>query len=145
MFVEHTFLKNSRYIALLQQIERFAITGGTAFILDYGLLIFFTEYFGLNYLWSATLSFTVGVTYVYILSVKWVYRTKQESRRARTLKFVIFIVLAVCGLGINNLVIFTGVEFFGIHYAISKIGATAIVMVFNFITRKLLLEGIKHS
>jgi putative flippase GtrA len=33
-----------------------------------------------------------------------------------------------------------GVELFHIHYMIVKVGATAVVMVFNFVTRKKFIE-----
>lgn len=142
MFVERTFLSSSPNLQLLLQIERFTFTGGLGFIIDYGLLIGLTEIAGLNYLWSATISFCVSVIVVYILSVKWVYEAKNLdlSKRQRLAQFVIFIVLSAIGLLINNLIIYCGVEFMGIHYALIKIVATGVVMVFNFITRKLLIE-----
>jgi putative flippase GtrA len=33
-----------------------------------------------------------------------------------------------------------GVEYLHVYYMIVKIGATAIVMIFNFVTRKMFLE-----
>ena len=44
------------------------------------------------------------------------------------------------GLGVNEAAMWIAVEGLGIHYMISKIGATAVVMVFNFVTRKIFLE-----
>ena len=49
--------------------------------------------------------------------------------------------LSVIGLAINNLCMWAGVELLGIHYLITKIGATAIVMVWNFVTRKIFLDA----
>lgn len=125
------------------QIERFTFTGGLGFVIDYGLLIGLTEIAGLNYLWSATISFCVAVIVVYILSVKWVYEAKSLTlnKRQKMTQFVIFIVLSAIGLLINNFIIYCGVEFLGLHYAYTKIFATGVVMVFNFITRKILIEG----
>jgi putative flippase GtrA len=52
----------------------------------------------------------------------------------QTYRFVIFIILSVIGLGINQLVMWIAVDIFKMFYMIAKIGATAIVMVYNFIT-----------
>ena len=55
-------------------------------------------------------------------------------------EFVIFVVLSVIGLGINQVLMWVCVEKLHIYYMISKIGVTGVVMVYNFITRKLILE-----
>ena len=45
------------------------------------------------------------------------------------------------GLGINNGCMWIGVELFGISYLVVKIVATAVVMVWNFVTRKKFLDA----
>ena len=60
---------------------------------------------------------------------------------SRRREFAIFVVLSVIGLGLNNGCMWAGVEFLGIHYLIVKIGATFIVMVWNFVTRKIFLDA----
>lgn len=124
---------------LMQQIIRFAFVGGGAFVIDYGVMIFLTEVGGLNYLISSAISFTISVIFNYIMSVKWVFNVSGE--RSQTQDFAVFIVLSVIGLGINSLIMWIAVDKFHIFYMISKIGATAIVMVYNFITRKIFLEN----
>lgn len=123
----------------MQQIIRFAFVGGGAFVIDYGVMIFLTEVGGLNYLISSAISFTVSVIFNYIMSVKWVFNVSGE--RSQTQDFAVFIVLSVIGLGINSLIMWIAVDKFHIFYMIAKIGATAIVMVYNFITRKIFLEN----
>ena len=51
-----------------------------------------------------------------------------------------FYTVKCIGLGINQLIMWVSVEHMNIDYLLSKIGATAIVMVYNFITRKIFLE-----
>lgn len=53
---------------------------------------------------------------------------------------MIFVILSLIGLGINEACMWFTVEMLGIHYMISKIGATAVVMVYNFISRKMFIE-----
>ena len=65
--------------------------------------------------------------------------TKDGLSRRR--EFAIFVTLSVIGLLINNFCMWAGVELLGIHYLVTKIGATFIVMVWNFVTRKIFLDA----
>ena len=58
---------------------------------------------------------------------------------------MIFIVLSVVGLGLNDLLMWVGQSLMGIDYRITKIVVTAIVMVYNFVTRKIFLDGSRDS
>ncbi|MBP3853353.1 MAG: GtrA family protein [Erysipelotrichaceae bacterium] len=123
---------------LRQQILRFGVVGGTAFLIDYAFLYIFTEFFGMHYLVSAVLSFSLSSIFNYIASVLWVFHVDESKSKSKT--FIIFIFFSIIGLCINELIMYIGVDVLSMHYMFVKIGATAIVMVFNFITRKLFLE-----
>lgn len=123
---------------LLLQIFKFVIVGGLAFVIDYATLIICKEIFHLNTLLSAAIAFTVSVIVNYILSVKWVFDVNKNNSEKRN--FIIFIIFSVIGLGLTELIMWLGTDVMGISYLIIKIIATIIVMVFNFITRKLFLE-----
>ena len=124
---------------LIAQIMKFGVVGVIAFVIDYGLLIFLTEVFGIDSLVSATISFTVSVIFNYLASMRYVFAHKQGLSRRR--EFAIFVVLSVIGLAINNVCLWLGVDMFGVDYRISKIVVTAIVMVWNFVTRKIFLDA----
>lgn len=124
---------------LIAQIMRFGVVGAIAFVIDYGLLALLTEVFGVNYLISATVSFTVSVVFNYAASMRYVFRRKEGMSRRR--EFAVFVVLSVIGLGLNNACMWAGVELLGIHYLVVKIAATFIVMVWNFVTRKKFLDA----
>ena len=123
---------------LFSQIIKFGFVCGTAFVIDAGLLFLLTEFCGIHYLISGMISFTASVIYNYILSVKWVFDAKKDANK--TQEFIVFIVLSVIGLGINQLFMWLFVDMMHIYYMLSKIIATVIVMVYNFITRKIFLE-----
>ena len=86
---------------LIAQFMKFGVVGVIAFVIDYGLLALLTEVFGVNYLVSATISFTVSVIFNYLASMRYVFTHKEDISRRR--EFVIFVVLSVIGLIINNL------------------------------------------
>ena len=83
--------------------------------------------------------FTGAVEINYVSPMCYEFTDKEGMRRRR--EFIIFVVLAVIGLIINNACMWAGVELLHIHYLITKIGATAIVMVWNFVTRKKFLDA----
>lgn len=123
---------------LLIQILKFAIVGGIATIIDFVFLYIFREFCHFPVLVSNTLSFCISVIYNYVASVKWVFDVNKEKDAKK--QFVIFIVFSVIGLLLNNAIMWITVDFLSIYYMLAKIIATAIVMVFNFITRKIFLE-----
>ena len=129
---------NAKQEKLLIQIFKFGIVGGIAFVIDYVSLIVCKEVFHLNTLLAAAIAFTISVIYNYIASVKWVFDVNKEKNEKAN--FVIFIVLSIVGLIITEIIMWFGTDVMKISYLIIKIVATAIVMVFNFITRKLFLE-----
>lgn len=128
-------IKNNK---LVKQIIKFGLVGGIAFVIDYFILIVCREVFNINVFISAATSFTISVIFNYIASVKWVFDVNQETNKNKN--FILFIIFSIIGLLLTELIMYLGVDIININYLIVKIVATAIVMIFNFITRKLFLE-----
>lgn len=124
---------------LIAQFMKFGIVGVIAFIIDYGVMIFLTEVFGVPYLISTTISFVVSVIFNYFASMRFVFKRKDDVSRRR--EFIIFVVLSVCGLAINDVLMWLMVDSLFIDYRISKIVVTVVVAVWNFVTRKIFLEA----
>lgn len=123
---------------LLVQIFRFGIVGVIATIIDFIFLYFFKELCHLPIILSNTLSFTISVLYNYWASLTFVFNINQEKDKRK--RFVIFIVCSVIGLILNDIIVWVVTDVFKMYYLISKVIATLIVMVFNFVTRKKFLE-----
>lgn len=121
---------------LISQIIKFGFVGGTAFFIDTGVLLLLSK-LGINYLIANLISFTVSVIYNYILSMKFVFDVK-DSNIAKN--FIQFIILSIIGLCVNEIIMKLCVDVVTLNLLFSKIIATGIVMIYNFITRKLLLE-----
>lgn len=123
---------------LIKQILKFGVVGGTAFVIDYGVFALLT-YLGMHYLLAQIFSFTISLAFNYWASIKWVFDAKKQTKK----EVIIFIVLSVIGLGINEMLLYIGVDKFKYHELVVKLIATFIVMVYNFVTRKLIIE--KHN
>jgi len=116
------------------QFFRYVFVGGTAFIVDFGLLYVLTDKLGVYYLLSATISFICGLLVNYALSIRWVFSKRRLSDSR--MEFIVFGLIGVIGVGINDVIIWCGVEILGIHYLWSKIMAAAVVLLWNFIARR---------
>lgn len=123
---------------LLTQICKFGLVGVICFGIDYALMIVLTELFHIMYLVSAAISFVVSVAVNYILSMRYVFHGKEDKSRLQ--EMIIFVALSTLGLGLNQLTMWIAVEFFHVFYVLAKVAATILVMVYNFISRKLVLE-----
>ena len=124
---------------LISQFMKFGIVGVIAFVIDYGFMVLLTEVFGVPYLISTTVSFIISVIFNYFASMRFVFTRKDDMSRRR--EFIIFVVLSVIGLVINDVFMWLMVDFLFIDYRISKIVVTFIVAVWNFVTRKIFLEA----
>ena len=122
----------------LFEIIRFAIVGGASLVVDYALLYICTEWLGIHYLYSAAISFSVSVIVNYWLCVIFVFTGagKQTGRQA-----ALFIGSSIVGLGINQVCMWLFVEKFGLHYMLAKIGATFIVMFWNYVMKRKAVRG----
>jgi putative flippase GtrA len=124
---------------LIQQFAKFGVVGVVSFLIDYGTMFVLTEFAGVNYLASATVGFVVSVVFNYLASMRYVFRHREDMSRRR--EFVVFVVLSVIGLGINDLMMWLGQGVLGISYLIVKLFATFVVMIWNFVTRKKFLDA----
>ena len=123
---------------LIEQIIRFGIVGAIAFLIDYGIMVLCKEIFGFSVLISVGIGFTISVIFNYIASVKWVFNVNGNNSKSK--QFITFIIFSIIGLFITEFIMYIGTNLMKISYLFVKICATIIVMVFNFVTRKLFLE-----
>lgn len=127
---------------LIEQFLKFGVVGAISFCIDYGILMLLSQGLGWDPVLSAGISFTVSVVFNYLASMRYVFTHRDDMSRGR--EFVIFIVLSVIGLGINELCMAAGVAALGdsaLAVTGTKLFATAVVMVWNFVSRKKWLDA----
>lgn len=116
------------------QFFRYILVGGTAFIVDFGSLYAFTEFFGVYYLISAAIAFLLGLVANYLLSIGWVFNRRSFDNR--TFEFGIFAMIGIVGLGLNEIFIWFFTAELNFYYLISKIIAAILILFWNFFARK---------
>ena len=129
---------------LIKQILKFGVVGFICFFIEFGVMVGLVELAGVSELIASAVGFTVSVIVNYILSITVVFDADKNANKIR--QGVVFFILSLMGLGINQLIMWIGVEWLGRYmdraYMLVKIFATGVVMVFNFLTRKIFIE--KH-
>lgn len=127
---------------LAAQFAKFGVVGFLAFLIDYGVLMVLTQALGWDPVLSAAISFVISVVFNYLASMRYVFTRRDDLSRRK--EFVLFVVLSVIGLGINELVIWAGTAAFGVGalaVTATKIVATVIVALWNFWSRKKWLDA----
>lgn len=117
---------------------RFGIVGAVCFVVDFVVLYVLKEFAGFHVLLAAAISFTVSVILNYVLSIYFVFDVDKKKNPRRN--FILFIIFSVIGLALTELLMKIGIDFLSINYMLVKVAATVIVMVYNFVTRKLFIE-----
>jgi putative flippase GtrA len=120
-----------------REIFRYIIAGGLAFLIDFSVLYFCTEFLTMHYLVSNLLGLVAGLALTYILNTQWVFSYRRYKKT--WLEFVIFNAIVVAGLGLNEGMMFLLVATFGLHYLHAKVVTSFFVTLFNYIAKKYIL------
>ena len=123
---------------LFIKIIKFIIVGGIATIIDWVIYYLLYNFLNFNPLVANIVSFSISLIYNFILSIRWVFDI-DESKNKKTI-FIKFVIYSVIGLLISELLLYIFIEQAHINMMLSKIISTAIVMIFNFVTRQHFLE-----
>ena len=124
---------------LIGQLMKFGVVGIIATVIDFVVLTILIEAFSVHYLTSAAIGFIVATLFNYVASMRYVFNSRFGPHEKRK-ELIIFILLSVVGLGLNQFFMWLFVEFFSIFYIFSKVLATTLVMAWNFVSRKIFIE-----
>jgi putative flippase GtrA len=119
------------------ELVRSIATSMISFAMDFGILALLTEVFRVYYLISAAVSFGIGVTVSYALSVLWVFGNRRIPSKAA--EYGLFVLIGLLGLGLNEALLWLFTEKLSIFYLLSKLIAAILVFFWNFGARKYIL------
>lgn len=135
----------------LKEIIRFILTGGVCTLIEYAALYVLKEWLHWGAVVATPIPFLVSVVFNYLLCVKWVFPAAKEGSRRAQLGFLItsgigfflnwFIMWALTALFGEDAVLMAVLGFEVKVYWVNKIIATALVMVWNYVTKRWVLKG----
>ena len=120
------------------QFFRYVFVGGIATVVDFGLLFVLTDLVHIHHLISAIISFIAGLTTNFVLSKFLVFKAN-EARVTPFMEFVSYALIGIIGLGLTELILFLFTTLLTLHYMLSKIIATVIVFLWNYVARKMIV------
>lgn len=127
----------------MHQFARYVLAGGLAFVVDFTALLIFTSEVGFHYLVSASIAFLLGMVTNYLLCISWIFDYRALNNA--THEVAVFFIIGIAGLLLNNLLMLFLTEFLDLHYLLSKAGAAAVILVFNFAMRRSLLFAERNA
>lgn len=111
------------------QLWRFAVCGGTGFVLDMLSLGLIVEYLHVDERIAVILSSFVGASFVFVANKFFTFRNRERRYGNQVLKFIL-----VYGVSIAlNAFISNVLLWFGMHYLLAKFIAVGIGAVWNYL------------
>lgn len=115
------------------RIVKYFMVGGMAAIVDIAIFFIFAKVAGFNYLLVGAAGFTLATLVNYLLSVRFVFRSGVRFSRRQEVALVFAVSLV--GLAINQLVLYVSIEHAHAEMMLSKVAATAMAFLWNFMAR----------
>ena len=116
--------------AILLKFIKFGLVGFTGMILDFGITYLLKEKARIHKYVANSLGFISAATNNYFLNRIWTFNSDDPQVMVQYTKFVL---IAITGLGINNLVIWLLSDKIGkLNFYIAKFIAIVVVFVWNF-------------
>lgn len=122
---------------LIIQLIKFGIVGVIATLIDLAVLMVLKEILDVDVLAASAAAFSVSVIANYILSMLFVFKGSENSK---VKEFIVFVVLSIGGLFLNQFIMWIGTEIMTAYYLWVKAFALVFVPIYNFVTRKIFLE-----
>ena len=135
----------------LGEVIRFALTGGICFLVEFAALVLLKECLGLDTLVATPIAFALSVVVNYALCMRWVFRGARDGGAAAKAGFA---VTSVMGLVLNeglmllfrvmlgeDAVLLTLLGYPVTMYMLNKVLSTLLVMVWNYFTKKAVLQS----
>lgn len=108
-------------------------------MIDFAVLYSLTEFAGLWYFYSAAIAYICAIVPHYTLNKYWNF--KNRSKRVFS-QFGLFVLFSLIGLGFNQIILISLVEFLGLWYIFAKVVAVLIVLMYNFLINKKITFGV---
>lgn len=118
------------------QFIRYAVVGGIATCVDWGIFYLFEAVLRTHYLIALVVAFMTGITVNFILSKLWVFNAGRYQLRK---EFLYFTVIGLIGLLFSVVMMKFMIELLNVLPMIARMLTTFVILSWNFTARKYVL------
>ena len=112
---------------------KFLGIGAIATLIQYVIFIMLVELSAFSIVLASAFGYAISSIFNYLMNYHYTF-TSDAKHKVAALKFTL---VALIGLSLNSLLMYLSVELFNVHYIISQIIVTGIILVVNFFAHKL--------
>lgn len=136
-------MKRETMILAVKQFLSYFCVGGIAAIVEWIMFAIFANVLGINYILATCLSFIFSTTANWLLGRMWTFKNNKTYEKQKTKELIAIFSVSAIGLLFNIGLMYIFVTIIGLDTSIlkslSKIIATGIVFIWNFLIRKLVI------
>ncbi|TAN27941.1 MAG: GtrA family protein [Castellaniella sp.] len=125
---------------LRREFVRYFAVSLLALVVDTALLLYLARVVHWNDIVAATISFLVGSVVHYLLAIRLVFTHRRFGHRA-TAEGVLYVVIGMIGLIVNDAVIYAGVNWLQAPLLMAKMAAAGGSFMVGYVGRKVFLFG----
>jgi putative flippase GtrA len=120
-------------------IFRYIVSGGTAAVVDLGLLYILYDVMEIHYLTAAILAFLCAFVVSFTLQKFWTFRnTSRENMHAQV---VAYLGSSLLGLALNTLLMYIFVDLLSVHVLLAQVFAGAMVACCTFFIARVVFRA----
>ncbi|MCS6981550.1 MAG: GtrA family protein [Flavobacteriales bacterium] len=108
---------------------KFGIVGSTGVVIDFAVTWLLKEKLHINAYMANSVGFVCAASNNWLLNRIWTFRNRNPQLIRQ---YLLFMLISVIGLGLNNLVVWFCSEVVGINFYLAKLAAVGVVMFWNF-------------
>ncbi|MBV1830689.1 GtrA family protein [Komagataeibacter sp. AV436] len=106
--------------------------------IDIGSFSFAIHFLGIHWAYAAGLGFILGSITAYLGSIFWVFKSRRMKTHQNK-EFFLFLIIGICGLLLCELTLWVGINLEGFQPEITRVFASILTFIFNFVVRKIIL------
>lgn len=112
------------------KVIKYIIAGGTAAVIDIVLLYVFTDIFGIWYLYSTAIAFTIAFFFSFGLQKFWTFKDRSTDRVHK--QACVYFIVSTCNFALNTLFVYLLTDFLHLHYVFGQILALGVLAISSY-------------
>lgn len=126
-----------KLLALIEKyktIIKYIISGGTAAVVQLGLLYVLTDIVGLWYIISSSIAFVVALLTSFFLQKFWTFRDDNIGRMKK--QFAIYTAIGIVNFILNPTLLYIVVDFLNVWYLLGQVIVSAVLAISSYLINK---------